>query len=184
MILLLIQFGLIENFIKLFLALILFSFGIFGIFAATFFAWFLVEKIKNKVTGEKTEPVQMPIIEKSPTAAEIAERKTAADLKRRENHAAIEEFQKLIKKWSIEKNIDVRFVRNAGTGHADYPELWHLAKPIPLAPNELYELIKLRKAVETTFVTHADGIVYAHYFYYEYYDRVEYQISPDYSELG
>lgn len=92
-----------------------------------------------------------------------------------ENSRQIKEFQTLIHKIAESKNIEIKFLHGEGTGHMDFPEQWKIEKPIPLTPEELYELTFFEKFVLIS-VAPQDGVIYARRFYFEDGGRTEYSV--------
>ena len=76
------------------------------------------------------------------------------------------------------KNVELIFHHGEGVGHADYPALWYMSKPIPLAPEDLYELYFFDRYVSMR-IEPIDGVLYAVEFYFEDDMRIEYQVAPE-----
>ena len=105
-----------------------------------------------------------------------AEERLEFEAKRQEKKIKIKAFRELIHKLAKSKNIQIEFRHPAGTGHADYPEQWRIEKPIPLSPDELYELTFFKEFVNLGILPNRDGVIYAHRFYFEDADRIEYSV--------
>lgn len=97
---------------------------------------------------------------------------------RENNSAKVKEFRALLKEIMARKNVELIFRHSEGVGHADYPALWLMSKPLPLAPEELYELYFFDRCVSMR-IEPIDGVLCAVGFYFEDDMRIEYSVAPE-----
>lgn len=124
--------------------------------------------LKYPLTPKTEKPV--PYKPRVKSEEEVEQDKRRAEQRK----AAAEKFRKMFQLWIEAKGIKFKFYDHSKGGHMDIPERRLFDKPVPLTPEELYELILLKDFIRANFKVGEDKIIYADYFYFEDYDRIEY----------
>lgn len=139
------------------------------------FILFMVLFGKYQKTFSESLHESRPQFNPSPklTATELHKAQKA----RKNDSAKVKEFRALLEEIMARKNVELIFRHSEGVGHADYPALWLMSKPLPLALEELYELYFFDRYV-SMHIEPVNGVLCAVEFYFEDDMRIEYKVAP------